>query len=505
MSTSPQVQGAEPQPPTVDAFLKTVMRSGVLSAQQLQTALQKLPADQLKSPSAVADHLVKLGKLSRFQANKLLQGATVGLVLGAFHLLSPIGKGGMGAVFLARDTRSQTLVAVKVLPPKRAKAEERLLARFKREMEISQRVNHPHIAKTFEVGVHDGVNFIAMEYIAGKNLHKLISEQGILTTARAARLFTEIALGLEHAHGQGLIHRDLKPSNIAITLDDHAKVLDLGLALMQGEVAADRTVVGGQGYVVGTLDYLAPEQAEDAFAVDVRSDIYSLGCTLYYTLTRQAPFPGGNALQKLLRHRVDEPTPIAQLNPAIPPEFVAIVAKMMAKRKEQRFANPTEVREALAPWLPADYRPLIAAETTIKPAKAETLKIAVKPVAKPAPAEPTVAAAPAPASAPEPSPAAQKETSSSWFHQLTPKDVAPPARNEGPAPPDDAIQPAPVPVIASTASTATTTPPVEKANAAPDVRMLDTPFWFDFGVPVVAGGLFLFVVWLAGMLALLRR
>src|SRR6516162_2400360 len=148
---------------TVDAFLRTVLGSGLLAEADVQAALQPLTTQQMREPQAVADHLVKLGKLSRFQAGKLLQGISLGLVLGPFHLLAPIGKGGMGAVYLARDSRSQTLVAVKVLPPKKAKAEERLLVRFRREMELCQRVSHPFLTQTFEAGSHGDVHYIVME------------------------------------------------------------------------------------------------------------------------------------------------------------------------------------------------------------------------------------------------------------------------------------------------------------------------------------------------------
>src|SRR5262249_38958302 len=166
--------------------------------------------------------------------------------------------------YLARDNRSQLLLALKILPPNKAREEERLLARFRREMDMCQRVAHPHLAWTYEVGVHKGVYYIAMEYIPGKSLYRLVNEDGPLGVPRAARLFGQVASALDHAHHQGLIHRDMKPSNILVTPDDRAKVLDLGLALVQGERTAQREVVGGQGYVVGSVDYMSPEQAEDA-------------------------------------------------------------------------------------------------------------------------------------------------------------------------------------------------------------------------------------------------
>src|SRR5436309_6715072 len=236
-------------PATVDSFLKTVLRSGLLDREQLQSALRALPKERRDDPAGLADHLIKAGKLSRFQAHKLLNGATIGLMLGPYQVQTPIGKGGMGVVYLAVDTRSGQRVAPKVLPPKRALEEGRYLARFLREMELSRKVRHPHLALTYEAGESQGVHYIVLEYIPGLSLYRLVSREGPLPIPRLARLFAEVANALDYAHRLGLIHRDLKPSNILITPNDHAKVLDLGLALMTGEETSDPEVVGGQGYV----------------------------------------------------------------------------------------------------------------------------------------------------------------------------------------------------------------------------------------------------------------
>jgi len=337
-------------PHMADSFLKTVLRSGLLDRDQLEAAVRALPRDARDKPDAVAEHLIKIGKLSRFQARKLLQGTFSGLVLGTFQILAPLGSGGMGKVFLARDHRNGELLALKVLPPRRARAEERILARFRREMEMSQRVAHPHLALTYEAGVCQGVYYIAMEFIPGRSLFRLVNEEGPLVVPRAAALFAEAAAALQHAHEQGLIHRDLKPSNVMITPNDHAKILDLGLALMQGESALDRAVVGGQGYVVGSMDYIAPEQTENAAQVDERADIYGLGCTLYFALTGRPPFPGGTSKEKMQRHRCREPEPLLQLNPGVPGPFAALVARMMAKKPTERLPSAVAVREALSAW-----------------------------------------------------------------------------------------------------------------------------------------------------------
>jgi serine/threonine protein kinase len=334
----------------VDSFLRTVLKSGLLTREQLQDAVRALPRERRDDPRALADHLIRTGRLSRFQAQKLLKGTSLGLILGPYQVLSPIGKGGMGTVYLARDSRSQQLLALKVLPPKKAREEDRLLARFRREMEMCRRVAHKHLAYTYDAGVEQGVYYIAMEYIPGKSLYRLVHDHGPLDVQRAARLFAEVCSALDHAHGQGLIHRDLKPSNILVTPNDHAKVLDLGLALMQGETGTDRKVIGGQGYVLGSMDYIAPEQTADASRVDARSDIYGLGCTLYFALAGRPPFPGGTAIEKIQRHRSEEPAWLAQRNPAVPPRFAAVVHRMMAKAPEQRYASAAEVEQELRAW-----------------------------------------------------------------------------------------------------------------------------------------------------------
>jgi len=337
--------------PSVEVFLKSALKSGLINGPQLEETLRALHPPQRDDAGAVAASLVKQGRLSSFQAEKLLQGAPLGLVLGPYQILAPVGKGGMGTVYLARDVRTLKLLALKILPPKKAREEERTLARFRREMELCQKVAHQHLTQTYESGVFQGVYYIAMEFLPGKSLYRLVTEEGPLTVARAARLFSEVALGLDHAHKRGLIHRDMKPSNIMVTPRDHAKVLDLGLAIVEGETVVDREVVGGHGYIVGTMDYLAPEQAGDSTNVDPRSDIYSLGCSLYFALTGRPPFPGGDKIAKITRHRWSQPDRLITLSPAIPAGFAVIVERMMAKAPAQRFQTAWEVYKELQKWI----------------------------------------------------------------------------------------------------------------------------------------------------------
>ena len=254
----------------------------------------------------------------------------------------------MGTVYMARDQRNGRLVALKVLPPQRAH-EERTLARFQREMELCRRVAHPHIALTYETGEYKGVYFIAMEYIPGKSLYRVIAEEGPMNVPRVAHLGLEVASGLEHAHQQGLVHRDLKPSNIMVTPHNHAKILDLGLALVAGETG-EATIVGGQGYIVGSMDYISPEQTQDASKVDARADIYGLGCTLYFALAGQPPFPGGSSTDKIHKHRNDLPPPLLQLRPDVPMDFADVIHRMMAKDRTGRLPTAQAVVETLRPW-----------------------------------------------------------------------------------------------------------------------------------------------------------
>lgn len=334
-----------------EMFLHTVARSQIIDDAALRQTLRDAPPAIRGNAEALADFFVRTGKLTRYQARKCLRGVTRGLILGKYQILAPVGKGGMGTVFLARDGRNGPLVALKVLPPAKAKRKRRSLVRFLREMALSKHVRHPNLAWTYEAGRIGDIYYIALEYIPGKNLSKLVSEDGPLTVSRAARLIAEAAEGLHHAHEQGVIHRDLKPSNIMVTPHEHAKVLDLGLALVEGEAITDHRVVGGQGVIVGTMDYIAPEQTRNAAGVDRRADVYSLGCTLYFALTGRPPFPGGDSKDKIRRQRTEEPQSLLELRPDLPLDFAALVQRMMSKEPSQRLPTAQAAADALKKWI----------------------------------------------------------------------------------------------------------------------------------------------------------
>jgi serine/threonine protein kinase len=188
--------------------------------------------------------------------------------------------------------------------------------------------------------------------VPGKTLSRFVYKEGPLSVPVAARLFSEVACALEHAHGQGLIHRDMKPSNIMVTPHNHAKVLDLGLAMIQGERSEEISVLGGEGYIVGSMDYISPEQTTDPTKVDRRADIYSLGCTLYFALAGYPPFPGGTNRDKIHKHRTQLPSSLLMVRPDLPPDFVRILERMMAKNPDRRFPTAAAVEVALRMWAP---------------------------------------------------------------------------------------------------------------------------------------------------------
>jgi len=345
--------------PTPAAFLDTLRRSRLLPTETLDALLEAAPEPARESARALAEHFIEIGELTHYQTEKLLSGRWRGLVVGEYHILAPLGRGGMGTVYLAKSLAKPAtppyplfpLVALKVLPPKRAREEEKTLLRFRREMELGKHLDHPNITRTLDAGEQHGVHYIAMEYVPGRSLRQVVTEDGPLAVGEAARLFADVAAGLEHAHERGLIHRDLKPSNIMVTPEGQAKLLDLGLALLVDEaLPEDIAIVGGEGYILGTMDYIAPEQTSDATNVGPRSDVYSLGCSIYFAVCGMPPFPGGTAKQKMQWHRSEPAPPPQSINPSVSPAFARIIEQCMAKNPEERPASAERLRALLLPW-----------------------------------------------------------------------------------------------------------------------------------------------------------
>jgi tRNA A-37 threonylcarbamoyl transferase component Bud32/Leucine-rich repeat (LRR) protein len=347
---------SSPPEPSVslDQFLSGLSQSGLLPASDLASVRQKSSEGPAFSTVAgLVDWLVAQHKLTPYQAELLARGGKGGLVMGNYIILEKIGQGGMGTVFRARHRRMNRVVALKVLPQALSSIPE-AIARFQREVEAAARLQHPHIAAAFDADEEAGVHFLVMEYVDGPNLASYVKQRGALPLAVAVRLMIHAASGLATAHQQGVVHRDIKPGNMMVNKQGVLKVLDMGLAQMRGqEQNLDLTSdVTQTGRVMGTVDYMAPEQARDAKNVDLRADIYSLGCTLWFLATGKAPAPGGSAAEKLLWHQAQDAPPLSTEVPASTPRLDAAIAKMMAKKAEDRFASMQEVALELEQCLP---------------------------------------------------------------------------------------------------------------------------------------------------------
>ena len=274
-------------------------------------------------------------------ANPFEMGAALaGEQLGHFRLEEFIGGGGMGAVFRATDTTLGRTVAVKVVSCD--ETNEDTLRRFRNEAQSAARLDHPNIARVYYVGEDKGWNYIVFEYIEGVNVRDLVEHNGPLSLEDAIKYTLQMAEALEHASQRDVTHRDIKPSNILIMIDGRAKLVDMGLARLH-QVESSTNELTASGVTLGTFDYISPEQARDPRNTDVRSDLYSLGCTLFFMLVGQPPFPEGTVLQKLLSHSSDEPPDVRQHRPDLPEDMTAVVNKMLAKLPEQRFQSPREL------------------------------------------------------------------------------------------------------------------------------------------------------------------
>jgi serine/threonine protein kinase len=271
--------------------------------------------------------------------------------LGEYELLAKLGVGGMGTVYKARQTRLGKIVALKVLASERT-SDPRAVARFENEMKAVGQLSHPNIVQALDARDIEGTTVLVMEYVDGVDLSKLVQRTGPLPIADACELIRQTAVGLQYIHENGLVHRDVKPSNLILTPQGQVKILDLGLALLGSDQTPGKELTSS-GLAMGTPDYIAPEQADDSHRVDIRADIYSLGCTLYHLLTGRAPFSGPNyktPLNKVVGHARDKVPTVKTLRASVPDELSRIVERMMAKEPAARFTTPVEVAAALTPF-----------------------------------------------------------------------------------------------------------------------------------------------------------
>src|SRR5690242_6481282 len=340
-----------PAPSTTEEFLDLVRKSGVVDDKRLDAYLARLRAagPVPAEPAKAAGLLIRDGILTHFQAEQVLQGKWRRFTIGKYKVLERLGAGGMGSVYLCEHKLMRRRVAVKVLPT--AKADDpSSLERFYREARAVAALDHPNIVRAYDIDQDEKLHFLVMEYVDGSSLQEIVKRSGALDPVRAAHYIHQSALGLQHAHeAAGLVHRDIKPGNILVDRSGTVKVLDMGLARFFHDEEDVLTKKYDEN-VLGTADYLAPEQALDSHAVDIRADIYSLGATFYFCLTGKTPFSEGTVAQKLIWHQTRQPKPIRSIRADVPEGLLAVIDRMMAKEAGQRYQTPLEVAEALAPW-----------------------------------------------------------------------------------------------------------------------------------------------------------
>ena len=300
----------------------------------------------------LAQLLVRRGLLTPWQATQLLAGKWRGFLLAhkKYKLMERLGAGGMGQVFLCEHIRMKRLVALKVLPTDKLKDDQSALERFDREARAAAALDHPNIARAHDIDTDGKLHFLVMEFVDGSSLQEVIKKHGPLEIARACHYIRDAAEGLQHAHQAGWVHRDIKPGNLVLARDGTVKILDMGLARLFADDSDDLTKKYEKNAVLGTADYLAPEQATHSSDVDIRADIYSLGATFYFLLTGKPPFEDGTVTQKLIWHQSRPPQPIREHRSDVPRELEAIINKMMAKKPVHRYQEPAALITALEPW-----------------------------------------------------------------------------------------------------------------------------------------------------------
>jgi serine/threonine protein kinase len=339
-----------PNPTTAEEFIELAKKSGVVDEKRLNAALDKLRAGSgiPAEPGKLAGILVRDGVMTHFQADQFLHGRWRRFTIGKYKVLEKLGSGGMGHVYLCEHKFMRRRAAVKVLPVARAE-DPSSLERFYREARAVAALDHPNIVRAYDIDHEDDLHFLVMEYVDGSSLQEIVKKHGPMDIARACHYIRQAAVGLQHAHKAGLIHRDIKPGNILVDRNGVVKVLDMGLARFFHD-EDDVLTKKFEENVLGTADYLAPEQALDSHGVDIRADIYSLGATFYFILTGSTPFSEGTVAQKLIWHQTRQPKPVQTVRPEVPEELAAVIEKMMAKDPAQRYQTPAEAVEALTPF-----------------------------------------------------------------------------------------------------------------------------------------------------------
>jgi serine/threonine protein kinase len=428
---------------TVQNVYGLLIRSKLLpleEARDMYARWQEQAKDGWTDLSRFADWMVENHYVTHYQAYLLVRGHADGFFLNDYKILERLGQGRMAGVYKAQHQLGQ-IVAIKVLPPSKA-LDPSLQARFQREARLAVKLKHPNIVRTFQVGKAGELHFLVMEFLEGERLDDVMARRKVFPPDEAVRLIHQALQGLQHIHLQGLVHRDLKPSNLMLmpappnsgksTLKCTLKILDIGLgrALFTGNADEESSLdpsLTGEGVLLGTPDYMAPEQARDARTIDIRADIYSLGCVLFHLLAGQPPFPDANIISQMIRHATEQPAPLNKFNPAVPDGLQQIVNWMMAKEPGQRYPTPERAAQALQVFLSAGSDALAAPENDpkmrsyltwleIEGRSAPARPSAAIPVAKPVLTEsdsPTVVMAVGPPSGTVPPPEPKRASSTS--------------------------------------------------------------------------------------------
>jgi serine/threonine-protein kinase len=338
---------------SVKKFFELVQQSKLVDEIDLakaMTAYKRKHGKLPDTPQELAEELIQLELLTQWHCDKLLIGKYKGFFLGRYKLLRHLGAGGMSSVYLAEHNLMRQMRAIKVLPRSRVN-DSSYLDRFHLEAQATAALDHPNIVRAYDVDNDGDTHYLVMEYVTGADLQTIVKEKGPLDFKQAAGYIAQAAHGLDYVHKEGLIHRDIKPANLLIDEDDIVKVLDLGLALFSDDAKMASVTLTHNENILGTADYLAPEQAVNSHDVDSRVDIYGLGCTLYYILTGRAPFPEGSLAQRIAKHQREMPDDIRVSRKDCPVTLVAICNKMMAKNPSHRYQACEEISQVLSDWV----------------------------------------------------------------------------------------------------------------------------------------------------------
>jgi serine/threonine protein kinase/WD40 repeat protein len=345
-SRAAKPEGREPDLP----FDKLLVARRLVTEQQVKECLNAVGKEGKTTVNQLMVELLRRGLVTGWQLDQLKTGRTTFFLdQDRYLLLTQIGQGGMGAVYKARQMRMNREVALKVIDPRRV-SDQSLIKRFRREVEVCSKLQHEHIVQAFDCGIHEGTTFLVLEFVEGSDLATLVKRDGPMRPDEAASICLQAATGLAHAHSQGVIHRDIKPHNILLSTSGVVKILDMGLARVLEATGDDpHTSLTQEGTVMGTVDYMPPEQAADTRSADARSDIYSLGATLYYLLAAKPPFAGGTIIEKMKRLALETPRPLREIRADCPGKLDEAVQTMLAKQPEDRFQSADEVVRALQP------------------------------------------------------------------------------------------------------------------------------------------------------------